>query len=239
MKSPDSKSALSSNYSAKKDPIIKKYLLLWIINMITKLVLRTPLTPNMVTGLSFMLPVAAAWLYMTGVPKNLVFAGILTLFYYLFDCVDGQIARIKGVSTPWGDFFDSITNRLAVMMLLLGVTYGLYVQTANSLVWILGFIAVSTFYFNETVQWFSEKKSKLTLRETFAKEVGVLSKVAAQMGINTKNLRIGYGGDLIFTVFTIGGIFNQLSFILWFFIITLNLLMVWTFIKTFRWYGKR
>ena len=86
-----------------------------VTDFITKYVWPTParivtrwcaiarMTPNQVTGIGFVLVLAATWLFWTGqFGWGLVCAWIMTFL----DTVDGKLARVTLTSSKWGNVFD-------------------------------------------------------------------------------------------------------------------------------------
>ena len=81
---------------------------------------RTPVTPNMIT-VGGTLGVAAACLGMF--PIGWLFPGAATATVFIFtDMMDGQLARIKGDSGPFGAFLDSTMDRLGDAAIFGGIT---------------------------------------------------------------------------------------------------------------------
>jgi CDP-diacylglycerol--glycerol-3-phosphate 3-phosphatidyltransferase len=71
---------------------------------------RTPVTPNMIT-VAGTLGVSAAAVSMF--PIGWLFPGAATATLFIFtDMLDGQLARIKGSSGPFGAFLDSAMDRV-------------------------------------------------------------------------------------------------------------------------------
>lgn len=219
----------------KKDSLLKKYLYRWLINIITKIVSRTSLTPNQITFISTVLWILAALLFATGQKIMILYAGVLSILSYIFDCVDGNLARMKKQSTMWGEFFDSVSDSISIIFLVFGVTFGLYKQTGEVSSWILGFTTLGVFYGYELVKEYNEEFSNKSMRQTFAGELSFISNLLSYCKIDTKKVSIGYSRSISMTLFLIAGIFNQLTFLLWFFIVTYGMLALITFIKTLKW----
>ena len=97
-----------------------------------KLLARTPVTPNTITWLGFLITVGAAALVVTG---NLFAAGFVVLFAGIFDMLDGALARITNRVTRFGAVLDSTLDRLseAVLLLSILVIYTRGQQVAESL----------------------------------------------------------------------------------------------------------
>ncbi len=81
---------------------------------------RTPVTPNMIT-VAGTVGVAAAALAMF--PIGWLFPGAATATVFIFtDMLDGQLARIKGSSGKFGAFLDSAMDRVGDAAIFGGIT---------------------------------------------------------------------------------------------------------------------
>lgn len=69
-------------------------------NLLVRLLLPTPITPNMVTLLTGVLGAAAIWLFAVGQP---LWALLLVLIVGPLDGVDGKLARTRHEFSRWGD----------------------------------------------------------------------------------------------------------------------------------------
>jgi CDP-diacylglycerol--glycerol-3-phosphate 3-phosphatidyltransferase len=87
---------------------------------LVRLLLKTPLTPNAVTWIGFIITAGAAALIALG---HDFAAGIVVLVAGLFDMLDGALARVKGQVTPFGAVLDSTLDRLSEAVLLLALVY--------------------------------------------------------------------------------------------------------------------
>jgi CDP-diacylglycerol--glycerol-3-phosphate 3-phosphatidyltransferase len=79
---------------------------------------RTPVTPNALTWLGFILALGAAALVITGYP---LVAGIVVLVAGFFDILDGALARRLEKATPFGAVLDATFDRLSEAVLLLAI----------------------------------------------------------------------------------------------------------------------
>lgn len=78
------------------------------------------LTPNMLTGISLLFGIGAA-----GFALNYAFE-LSALFYavsYLFDCLDGYVARKYNIVSKFGDKFDHISDSVKVAVLILALCF--------------------------------------------------------------------------------------------------------------------
>lgn len=104
-----------------------------IINPLVRLMIRCGITPNMVTTIGMLGQVAGAVLmiragYLAGhtgiIPYNLVtWAGIVIIFFSIFDMLDGQVARLGNMVSRFGSMYDSVLDRYCELISLGGVAY--------------------------------------------------------------------------------------------------------------------
>jgi CDP-diacylglycerol--glycerol-3-phosphate 3-phosphatidyltransferase len=87
---------------------------------IVTLLAKTPLTPNAVTWLGFVITLGAAALIVT---RHFLAAGIVVLAAGAFDMLDGALARLTGRVTKFGGILDSTLDRLSEAALLLGLLW--------------------------------------------------------------------------------------------------------------------
>ena len=85
---------------------------------VTSLLVKTKLTPNMITITGFLVCIGAAVAIGTG---HLVMGGALALGSGVFDLLDGALARAQKSSTKFGALLDSTLDRLSDAALLLGL----------------------------------------------------------------------------------------------------------------------
>jgi phosphatidylglycerophosphate synthase len=90
---------------------------------LTRLLLRTPLTPNAVTALMAASGVAAAALLTLPGIAPAAGAALLIQLQILLDCSDGELARWRGQSSPAGIYLDRIAHYLteAALPIALGI----------------------------------------------------------------------------------------------------------------------
>ncbi len=69
----------------------------------------TPITPNIVTIVSFTVNMAANYQLLN---NQLAIAALLYFFAYVLDCSDGQLARLRDVVSKFGRFFDPVMDGL-------------------------------------------------------------------------------------------------------------------------------
>ncbi len=83
---------------------------------------RTGITPNAITTLGLVLTAAATAIVATGRP---VVGGWILVAGGLMDTFDGAVARASGRATPFGSFYDSVTDRVSDGLILGGMAWWL------------------------------------------------------------------------------------------------------------------
>jgi phosphatidylglycerophosphate synthase len=101
-----------------------------VINPLVRLLIRLGLTPNMVTTIGLVLNIGVAIIFISGAEEGrrgdlryVGWAGGLILFAGLFDMLDGQVARLGNMSSPFGALYDSVLDRYSELILFLGICY--------------------------------------------------------------------------------------------------------------------
>lgn len=87
---------------------------------VARLLQHTPATPNQVSAISFGIAMVSLALFVEGYN---VWAGVAAQASSVVDGVDGELARLKGMATPFGGFFDAVLDRYADAAVLGGLTY--------------------------------------------------------------------------------------------------------------------
>lgn len=103
--------------------------------VVAKVFSWTSLTPNQVSVGSLIVGISVGVMIGVGTPAAMLFA---TLFLYcstLLDCVDGQLARMRKISSPLGRILDGSVDYISAIAIFLGIGFwGLNVQS-NAITW--------------------------------------------------------------------------------------------------------
>jgi len=70
-------------------------------------------------------------------------AGLLAQLSSIIDGVDGSLARLKGMSSDFGGFLDSILDRYADILVMLGLTIWSASNEVYPHFWLAGFLAIT------------------------------------------------------------------------------------------------
>jgi CDP-diacylglycerol--glycerol-3-phosphate 3-phosphatidyltransferase len=97
---------------------IRKTFAEYITKPIVTLVAKTPLTPNIITLIGFIITIGAGALVVT---EHFLAAGIVVLVAGLFDMLDGALARMTNTTTRFGAILDSTLDRISEAVLLISL----------------------------------------------------------------------------------------------------------------------
>lgn len=109
---------------------------------------RYNISPNSITLTSFGLAILSAIFFCVDGYVSVLAAGIMAQFSSILDGCDGEIARLKFRFSTFGEWLDKVLDRYADGLIILGMTYAVWQSTANELVWLVGFLAMTGTYMN-------------------------------------------------------------------------------------------
>lgn len=106
--------------SRKKEDIFwNTYVARPLAAVLVHLLRPTPLTPNQVTflGAFIFLFAAAAFIFIPG-PLGFLVGALIVELSYLFDCADGQLARLKNMTSQIGGHLDFLMDEFKALLLV-------------------------------------------------------------------------------------------------------------------------
>jgi len=122
------------------DGYVSRYINRRISDPIAKLLARTRITPNQISWATFGLAVFSC---LSFIYNWNIAAGLLAQLSSIIDGVDGSLARLKGMSSAFGGFLDSILDRYADILILLGLTMWSASNEVYPHIWLVGFLAIA------------------------------------------------------------------------------------------------
>ncbi len=103
----------------KHDQLWNTYVMRPLAAVFVALIHKSPLTPNQVTILSFLVALCGSSLLVINRSYQ---GGLIAIFVleiaYLFDCADGMLARYKKLASPTGHLFDFFVDEIKATMLI-------------------------------------------------------------------------------------------------------------------------
>ncbi len=79
---------------------------------VTRVLAKYPISPNQITATAIVPGLACAWCLASGRYWLGVAGALFFVVYYTLDCVDGEIARLKGQTSTFGDQLDTFADWL-------------------------------------------------------------------------------------------------------------------------------
>ena len=107
---------------------------------LARLLSHTPATPNQVSMAGLGIALASFFSFVYG---SHIAGAILVQASSVVDGVDGDLARLKGMGSDFGGFMDSMLDRYADTLIILGVTLWAASESSEVHVWLLGFWALA------------------------------------------------------------------------------------------------
>ena len=118
----------------------------WMVRMLYS----TPITPNQITVLSFFVGLLSMGFYVSGRSDSLVWGAIFLYGKVLLDNLDGNLARVRGTSSRFGRFLDSLTDFLITVMIYFGISFYLVRTTDDNGFWFLGLFGLLACFMQST-----------------------------------------------------------------------------------------
>lgn len=91
--------------------------------LLTRVLYPTPISPNAVTAMSIVFGLVAGVSVVWGYPWHLQVAGLSIFLSAIFDCADGQLARLRGTSSAFGRMLDGVADFVVVVCAVGGGIY--------------------------------------------------------------------------------------------------------------------
>jgi phosphatidylglycerophosphate synthase len=118
----------------------------WVVRMLYP----TPITPNQITFLSLVFGLLSAGLYVSGRPDALVWGAVFLYGKVFLDNVDGNLARVRGTSSRFGRFLDSLADFLVTVLVYIGISFYLVQTTGDAKFWFLGLFGLLVCFMQST-----------------------------------------------------------------------------------------
>lgn len=103
------------------------------------------LTPNLITLCSLITGMGAAVLMVLGGGTNFLIAAGMIQLSHVLDCMDGQMAKYRGMSSRFGEYFDKVTDFVQVFLWFAALAYAAYALTGDITPVLLAFVGVSLY----------------------------------------------------------------------------------------------
>ncbi len=122
------------------DGYISKHINRKMSEPMARLLAKTQVTPNQMTWAAFGIALLSFVSFILG--YNII-AGLLVQLSSIVDGIDGSLARLKGMTSEFGSFLDSVLDRYADILIVLGLTLWSSSHETSSGIWLAGLLAIT------------------------------------------------------------------------------------------------
>ncbi|MFF3613252.1 CDP-alcohol phosphatidyltransferase family protein [Streptomyces sp. NPDC002580] len=140
--------------------------------LVRQVAMRTKVTPNQITVGAFLLGLVSAACFALGEWRWLVAGAVLYHVSFIFDCMDGKLARLTGQGSVFGAWLDFVFDRIRVAACAVALMAGQYHRTGETLyIWLaLAIVGLDSLRYINSLEIFKirhsmRKQIKSRLRE--------------------------------------------------------------------------
>ncbi len=105
------------------DGWVSRYINRPVSTRISRWLVRTPVTPNMVTLVTFLTGLAGAWFVLDGTYWPVLLGALLFQFSSILDGCDGEVAVLTYRESKYGSWLDTITDNLTYLAFFAAVVW--------------------------------------------------------------------------------------------------------------------
>lgn len=144
------------------------------------------LTPNLITFFSFIIALISALFILAGGTVNFVVAAILIHLSHILDCMDGQMARYRKITSQSGAFYDKLTDQIQVTIWFGSVGYAAYAQSHDVVPVFLAFAGVAFYFLRGYIKY-------VTIYTAMSRDSQYLEKSSSEEAVAQKPDAAGLG----------------------------------------------
>ena len=122
------------------DGFISRHINRKLSDPIARILAKTRLTPNQASWGAMGI---AVFSFVSLVMGQNILGGILVQLSSVIDGVDGSLARLRGMTSVFGGFLDSVLDRYADALIVLGMILWSVSHESYPMVWLVGFLAMT------------------------------------------------------------------------------------------------
>jgi len=126
-------------------------------------------TPNQITAISFIFGLLSAFSFLQGTRFYLIVGAFLFEISYILDCVDGRIARLKGLKSVFGAYLDQMTDVVKYFFIILSLSYGQYLLMGD-----VSYLLLGIFFIFLHLTLFLSAKSLQVIEKEFSIETSTI-----------------------------------------------------------------
>jgi phosphatidylglycerophosphate synthase len=124
---------------------VERYINRPIASLLVRGLIKTPITPNGVTFISFFCGLAGAFFLSRGEYIYFILGGVFVQLSSILDCADGMLARSKDMCTDFGSYLDLFLDRIVDFLIIIGISLGLYGAYSDYSLLFFGFLTAGLY----------------------------------------------------------------------------------------------
>jgi len=128
-----------------------------LASLLVRLVYKTPITPNGLTYISFLIGIFGAFFFSRGQYRFFILGGICAQLASIIDGADGMLARAKNMCSEYGSHLDLFLDRITDFMLITGISVGAYRYSGDSNLLLLGFLSAGLYILQINLFYLTKK----------------------------------------------------------------------------------
>ena len=209
----DAKKALYKRLGLPTDGLMAAYVNRRLSRLLTRVLIRLPITPNQITICSLIIGLTACWFFRHGGYWHGVFAALIYQASVIVDLSDGEVARLKFMQSWFGAWLDSVCDSIVYAGLFLAIALALSEQGHANVLWAGIAAATAVFICLNLDAYLLMKKGSGETSNTSASFIEKLANVdtfqivlfifvfSGQMLWFTWGMAVGWTGYLTFSLF--------------------------------------
>ena len=136
---------LASMHKDAQDGFVSRWINRPLSARLSKYLVRTRITPNQITVVSFLISLMGAAFLFLGTYAAGVLGGVLIQAGSVVDGCDGEVARLKGIATPRGAWLDTMLDRYADLAVTFAIVAAYARHFPGAFPWVIGMVAATGF----------------------------------------------------------------------------------------------
>ena len=158
--------------------IIFKYITIPLVYFIVN---YTKITPNIISIISLIFGMSAAYFYFT---NEVFYGGLFYLISYIFDAIDGKVARIKSSGKAYGEWLDMAIDRLNLVFISTAIACNYFVTFEDVSILFLNSFFLGLFFIGSESRYFiNSYKLKNSITENSSKSKSKYQKWCKKKGL--------------------------------------------------------
>ncbi|MEE9584834.1 MAG: CDP-alcohol phosphatidyltransferase family protein, partial [Candidatus Brocadiales bacterium] len=173
----ESRNKLYGLQSKTSDSPFSLYVSRKLSRLVSGVLVRFPISPNQITLLSFFIGLVACWFYLQGGYWYSVIGAMVLFASIILDLSDGEVARLKFMSSRYGGLLDSICDSTVFSGVLFCAALAIYrdshmpnIIAVGAVAAVVMFICSNLFFYFYSVRKDPENDPSNSIIRTFANE---------------------------------------------------------------------